>query len=224
MNLDKVTPFADRREAGAALATRLERYIGQGDLAVLGLPRGGVPVAYEVARALRAPLDVFVVRKLGVPGHEELAMGAIASGGVRVLNTDVLQWYRIPPEAIEVTVRAEQAELERRERAYREGRPPVALRDRTVLLVDDGLATGSSMKAAVQAVRAHQPARIVVAVPVGAPDTCREFTTVADEIVCARTPDQFHAVGLWYRDFSQTTDEEVRELLRASSRPLEAGR
>jgi predicted phosphoribosyltransferase len=205
--------FADRRQAGVELAARLGRYKGHDDLVVLALPRGGVPVAYEVARALEAPLDVFLVRKLGVPGHRELAMGAIASGGVRVLNTDVVNWYRIPKPVIDEVAREEQAELERRQRMYREGRPPVELRGRTVLLIDDGLATGSTMKAAVQAVRAHGPSRIVVAVPVGAPDTCRQLEEIADEVVCSRTPEPFSAVGQWYVDFSQTTDAEVRELL-----------
>jgi putative phosphoribosyl transferase len=202
------------------LATRLNHFRGRRDVVVLALPRGGVPVAYEIARALDAPLDVFVVRKLGVPGHRELAMGAIASGGVRVLSPDVVSWYGIPEAVIDEVARDEQAELERRERTYREGRTPVELRDRVVLLVDDGLATGATMKAAVEAVRAHAPSRIVVAVPVGAPDTCRELEHMADEIVCARSPEFFSAVGQWYVDFSQTTDEEVRDLLHEASRTL----
>jgi predicted phosphoribosyltransferase len=206
-------PYRDRQHAGAELASRLEQYKSRDDVVVLALPRGGVPVAHEVARALDAPLDVFLVRKLGVPTHPELAMGAIASGGVRVLNDDVVRWYGITDAMIDAVARDEQAELDRREREYRDGRQPVELSDRTVLLIDDGLATGSTMKAAVQAVRAHQPARIVVAVPVGAPDTCREFADVADAIVCARTPAHFSAVGQWYRDFSQTSDAEVRALL-----------
>jgi putative phosphoribosyl transferase len=181
---------------------------------VLGLPRGGVPVAYEVALELRAPLDVFLVRKLGVPGHPELAMGAIASGGVRVLNDEVLHWYGIPEPVIDEVAREEQRELERREQTYRDGRTPLPLRDRIVLLIDDGLATGSTMRAAVQAVRTHSPTRVVVAVPVGAAEACHELAEVADEIVCARTPPNFKAVGQWYLDFSQTTDEEVRDLLR----------
>jgi putative phosphoribosyl transferase len=164
-------------------------------------------------------LDVFLVRKLGMPAHRELAMGAIASGGVRVLNEDVVAAYRLSEETINAVARAEQAELERRERTYRDGRGAVALRDRIVLLIDDGLATGASMKAAVEAVRAHDPARIVVAVPVGSPETCLEFADVADEIVCARAPEYFAAVGQWYRDFSQTSDEEVRELLREHAEP-----
>jgi predicted phosphoribosyltransferase len=159
-------------------------------------------------------MDVFVVRKLGVPGQPELAMGAIASGGVQVLNDEVVRWLRIPNEAIEEIARQEQAELERRELAYRDGRPRINLRDRVVILVDDGLATGSTMRAAVQAARALEPSKVVVAVPVGAPETCRELQALADDVVCARTPERFSAVGLWYRDFSQTTDEEVRDLLR----------
>lgn len=207
-------PYRDRRHAGAELAARLHHLEGRNDVVVLALPRGGVPVGYEVARAIGAPLDVFLVRKLGLPDHRELAMGAIASGGVRVLNDEVVSWYRVPQTAIEAVAREEQAELERREREYRAGRTVVPLQGRVVVLVDDGLATGSTMKAAVQAVRAHHPAKIVVAVPVGSPDTCQEFADISDEIVCARAPERFAAVGQWYRDFSQTTDEEVRDLLQ----------
>jgi putative phosphoribosyl transferase len=209
--------YANRRDAGAVLAAELKQYRGRSDVVVLALPRGGVPVGYEVARALDAPLDVFVVRKLGAPGHRELAMGAIASGGVRVLNRDVIGWYGISPAAIEATAREELAELERRERTYREGREPVDVKDRVVLLVDDGLATGSTMKAAVQAVRQRGPARIVVAVPVGAPQTCSGLQELADEVMCARTPEDFAAVGQWYADFEQTSDAEVRELLREAA-------
>jgi len=209
--------YADRPEAGKALATELQRYADREDVVVLGLPRGGVPVAYEVAQFLHAPLDVFVVRKLGVPGHEELAMGAIASGGVRVLNEDVVRWYQLSDTTIETVARVEGAELERRERAYRDGRAPEPLKGRVVIIVDDGLATGSSMRAAVQAARDLRPSRIIVAVPVGASETCRALEQVADEVVCAYTPDPFTAVGLWYDDFSQTTDEEVRRLLAASA-------
>jgi putative phosphoribosyl transferase len=209
--------YADRREAGAVLGAELSKYRGRTDVVVLALPRGGVPVGYEVARALEAPLDVFVVRKLGAPGHRELAMGAIASGGVRVLNRDVIGWYGISPAAIEATAREELAELERRERAYREDRGALDIKGKIVILVDDGLATGSTMKAAVQAVRQRGPARIVVAVPVGAPQTCSEMQEVADEVICARTPDDFAAVGQWYADFSQTEDAEVRELLREAA-------
>lgn len=224
MNLEHAQPFADRRDAGALLADRLARFSGRDDVVVLALPRGGVPVAYEVARRLAAPLDIFLVRKLGVPGYEELAMGAIASGGVRVLNNDVVRYYGISPAVIDGVARQEQEELERRERAYRDGRTPTRLTGQIVILVDDGLATGSTMKAAVQAVRAHEPSRIVVAVPVGAADTCREFETVADEIVCARAPSDFRAVGLWYRDFSQTTDREVSDLLEQANEPVENAR
>jgi putative phosphoribosyl transferase len=209
--------FANRREAGTALAGELKHYRGRGEVVVLALPRGGVPVGYEVARALDAPLDIFVVRKLGAPGHRELAMGAIASGGVRVLNRDVIGWYGISPAALEATAREELAELERRERLYREHRDPVEVRGKTVLLVDDGLATGSTMKAAVQAIRQRTPARIVVAVPVGAPHTCSELQALADEVVCARTPEDFAAVGQFYADFEQTSDAEVRELLREAA-------
>jgi putative phosphoribosyl transferase len=215
-SFDNPQQFQNRREAGVELAGHLDKFKHRPDAVVLALPRGGVPVAYEVARALGASLDVFLVRKLGVPGHQELAMGAIASGGVRVLNDDVVDWYGIPAPVIDAVARQEQAELERRERAYRDGRRPLELKDRTVILVDDGLATGSSMRAAVQAVRAHAPARIVVAVPVGAPGTCHELAEIADEVICARTPERFSAVGLWYRDFGQTSDAEVRDLLRDS--------
>ena len=210
-------PYKDRRSAGVELASRLGKLKGRSDVVVLALPRGGVPVGYEVARALDAPLDVFLVRKLGVPAHRELAMGAIASGGVRVLNADVISWYRVPEAVIDAVAREEQAELERREREYRVGHPAAELEGRIVVLIDDGLATGSTMKAAVEAVRARAPARIVVAVPVGAPETCREFAAVADEVVCAHAPDHFAAVGEWYLDFSQTTDSEVRDLLRQAA-------
>lgn len=211
-NSETLEPYENRQHAGVVLAHELEHYRGR-DLVVLGLPRGGVPVAHEVARALDAPLDVFIVRKLGVPGHRELAMGALASGGVRVLNRDIVDAYGLSEIAIDEVVREEAAELERRERTYREGGPAIEVGGRIVLLIDDGLATGASMKAAVEAVRLRGPARIVVAVPVGSPDTCREFADIADEIICARTPEYFSAVGQWYRDFSQTSDEEVRQLL-----------
>jgi predicted phosphoribosyltransferase len=191
----------------------LRQYTGRDDVVVLALPRGGVPVAYEVARALEAPLDLFLVRKLGTPGHRELAMGAIASGGVRVLNDDVVRWYGIPQDAIDAVAREEELELRRRELTYREGREPAPIDGRAVILVDDGLATGSTMRAAVKAVRQRQPSRVVVAVPVGARETCDELSAIADEVVCVRTPEPFSAVGQWYLDFDQTTDEEVRRLL-----------
>jgi putative phosphoribosyl transferase len=216
--------FADRHEAGVELAAHLRKYRGRNDLVVLALPRGGVPVAFEVAEALNAPLDVFVVRKIGMPGHSEFAIGAIASGGVRVLSEDVVRSFNIPQSAIEDITRRERAELERREREYREGRPLIELRGRVVILVDDGLATGSTMRAAVQSVRAQDPARVVVAVPVGAPETCDLFADVADDVICARTPEPFSAVGLWYVDFSQTTDQEVRELLHRHATRTTAGR
>jgi putative phosphoribosyl transferase len=205
--------YADRREAGGSLAGLLQHYADRDDVLVLALPRGGVPVAFEVATALNAPLDVFLVRKLGTPGHRELAMGAIASGGVRVLNDDVVRYLGITDDQIDAVARDEQAELERREEAYRKGRTPPALRDRVVILVDDGLATGSTMRAAVQAVKQQHPSRVVVAVPVGAGDTCEELRASADEVVCGRMPTPFSAVGQWYQNFDQTTDEEVRELL-----------
>jgi putative phosphoribosyl transferase len=205
--------FQDRREAGRMLASRLSAYADRPDVVVLALPRGGVPVAYEVAKALHARMDVFLVRKLGVPGHEEYAMGAMASGGVRVLNRDVVEALHIPNEVVEQVIAREQRELERREREYRGDRPFPDLRGKTVILVDDGLATGSTMLAAVTALRQKQPARIVVAVPVGSPETCDAFRDHVDEIVCAITPDPLYGVGLWYTDFSQTSDDEVRKLL-----------
>jgi putative phosphoribosyl transferase len=205
--------FPNRTEAGRQLAEKLVNYAGREDVIVLGLPRGGVPVAFEVAQRLGAPLDVFIVRKLGVPGFEELAVGAIASGGVRVLNQDVVRALPNAEEAIEAITARETAELERREKSYRNGRPAPELRDRVVILVDDGLATGATMRAAVAALRQRHVAKIVVAAPVGAPDTCREFEDEVDEIVCATAPEFFQAVGQYYHDFSQTSDEEVRELL-----------
>jgi putative phosphoribosyl transferase len=205
--------FPNRAEAGRRLAQQLEKYAGRNDVIVLGLPRGGVPVAFEVAQKLGVPLDVFIVRKLGVPGFEELAVGAIASGGVRVLNEDVARALPNAQQLIESVTAKETAELERREHSYRDGRPPPQLENRTVILVDDGLATGATMRAAITALRQRAAARIVVAVPVGAPDTCRELEKEADEIVYITAPEWFQAVGQYYEDFSQTSDEEVRQLL-----------
>ena len=205
--------FPNRTEAGRLLAEKLVKYAGRDDVIVLGLPRGGVPVAFEVAQRLGAPLDVSIVRKLGVPGFEELAAGAIASGGVRVLNEDVTRAIPHADEMIEAVTVRETAELQRREQIYREGRPSPELRDRTVILVDDGLATGATMRAAVKALRQQGAAKIVVAVPVGPPDTCREIEQEADETICLSTPPFFQAVGQYYEDFSQTSDEHVRELL-----------
>ena len=206
--------FRDRSEAGRFLADKLSEYTDRRDVIVLGLPRGGIPVAYEVAQKLHAPLDVFTVRKLGVPGHEELAMGAIASGGVRVLNHDVLSYIRIPDEEINRVAADELRELERRERLYRGARPLLEVRDLVVIVVDDGLATGSTMRAAVKALRQKDPKQIVVAAPVGARETCESFKDEVDVVcVCALTPEPFQAVGLWYANFEQTTDDEVRNLL-----------
>jgi predicted phosphoribosyltransferase len=215
MSADDRRAFEDRREAGRALAVRLRPYAGRDDVVVLALPRGGVPVAFPVAEALDVPLDLFLVRKLGTPGHRELAMGAIASGGIRVLNDEVVKWYGIAPEAIDAVAREEERELGRREMAYREGRDGVPVEGRVVILIDDGLATGSTMMAAVKAVRQLAPARVIVAVPVGARDTCGALSAVADEVVCLRMPEPFSAVGQWYLDFDQTSDDEVRKLLRA---------
>jgi putative phosphoribosyl transferase len=210
------TRFRDRKDAGRALADRLSDYIDQPDVRVLALPRGGVPVGYEVARALHAPLDIFLVRKLGVPGHEELAMGAIASGGVRILNEEVVRMTGVTQAQIAAVAADEQKELERRGREYRGGHPAPDVQGRTVILVDDGLATGSTMRAAAAALKEQGPERLVVAVPVAARETCEAFQAEVDEVVCAMTPEPFHAVGLWYEDFSQTTDGEVRELLERS--------
>jgi predicted phosphoribosyltransferase len=209
--------FRDRADAGRRLAEKLTALAGRPDVLVLALPRGGVPVAYEVARALQAPLDVFLVRKLGVPGREELAMGALASGGVRVLNEEVVRALEIPDDVIDAVTAAEERELDRRERAYREGRPMPDVGGRVVMLVDDGLATGSTMRAAVAALRRLGPAEIVVAVPVGAAEACEDLSAEADEVVCARTPTPFMSVGMWYDDFAQTGDEEVSELLRRAA-------
>lgn len=212
--------FRDRFDAGRHLAALLAHYAGRPNLLVLALPRGGVPVGYEVARELHAPLDVMLVRKLGVPGHEELAMGAIASGGIRVISNDVIRALGIPDRAIATTAAQEERELERREHLYRGDRPAPEIRDRTVILVDDGLATGSTMRAAAAALQAQSPDRLVVAVPVAAAETCEALRHEVDEVVCAVTPEPFFAVGQWYQDFSQSSDEEVRELLqRAAEEP-----
>jgi putative phosphoribosyl transferase len=215
--------YRDRLEAGRILATKLTAYADRKDVVVLALPRGGVPVAFEVAKALQAPLDVFVVRKLGVPGHEELAMGAIATGGMYIVNEHVMHMLAIPDSVIEEVAEREQKELERREQLYRDDLPPPDVRDRTIILVDDGLATGSTMRAAVAALRKQHPAHIVVAVPVAAPVVRDEFKAEVDEIVCASTPEPFFGVGYWYEDFSQTSDEEVHDLLALSEqeRPLQ---
>jgi len=215
--------FQNRDEAGELLGRELAQRLGRrDDLLVLALPRGGVPVGYGVARALDAPLDVFIVRKLGVPGHEELAMGAIASGGVRVLNREVLDYLPVSNKLIDAVTTREMQELQRREREYRGKRPPLDVKGKTVIVVDDGLATGSTMRAAVTALRNMKPRLIIIAVPVAAEGTCNDFRTegIADEVVCLRTPEPFQAVGLWYADFAQTTDDEVRELLdRANAAP-----
>lgn len=211
--------FRDRTDAGRELAARLAHLRGEPGVLVLALPRGGVPIAYEVARALHAPLDVFLVRKLGVPGHEELAMGAIAAGGVRILNPDVVRMARVTEAQIAATAAEEQRELERRDREYRGGRPEPEVRGRVVVLVDDGLATGATMRAAATALRALGPRRLVVAVPVGARETCEAFRGEVDEVVCAFTPEPFYGVGVWYEDFSQTTDAEVRDLLERGAAP-----
>lgn len=215
--------FHDRTHAGRILAGHLRQYADRPDVIVLGLPRGGVPVAFEVAQELHVPLDVFLVRKLGVPGHEELAMGAIASGGVRVLNRDTVDFLQIGDEVIDRVAAEEEQELRRREALYRGNRPRPPIQDRTVILVDDGLATGSTMKAAAEALRRQSPAEIVVAVPVAARSTCDEFEAYVDEVVCAETPSPFHAVGMWYEDFSQTSDQEVQRLLEEAARSKPVG-
>jgi predicted phosphoribosyltransferase len=209
--------YRDRTEAGRVLAAALAPYAGRPNLLVLALPRGGVPVGFEVAQALHAPLDVMLVRKLGVPGHEELAMGAIASGGVRVLSHDIVRLLGISDRMIASVAAAEEETLRRRERLYRERRPPTDVAGRTVILVDDGLATGSTMRAAAAALKVQHPERLVAAVPIGAPETCDLLRQEVDDMVCARMPEPFYAVGMWYEDFSPTSDEEVSELLRRAA-------
>ncbi len=218
-----MTQFKDRRDAGKRLANELVPYAGRSDVSVFALPRGGVPVAYEVAIRLHAPLDVFIVRKLGLPGQEELAIGAIASGGVRVLNNDIIRMLHIPDEVINIVARRELDELQRREQSYRGDRPAAQVEDRIIILVDDGLATGASMRAAVSGLRAQHPARIVVAVPTAAAEVCEAFRHEVDEIVCAMTPDPFFGVGRWYEEFRQTSDEEVRFLLEEANRQVLQG-
>ena len=212
-----ITRFRDRVDAGRVLARGLEEFRDKPDVLVLALPRGGVPVGFEVARELGAPLDVFVVRKLGMPGHEEYAIGAIATGGVRIINEEAIRAFGVTNAEIEAVTAEERVELERRERRYRDGRPFPDIAGKTVILVDDGLATGSTMRAAVEALRLEKPARLVVAVPTAAPETCREIAELVDDMLCAMTPEPFYAVGLWYDDFGQTTDEEVHDLLAISA-------
>ena len=214
----EMVPFKDRRDAGRKLAQKLTAHAGKPNTLILALPRGGVPVAYEVALALNAPLDIFIVRKLGLPEREELAIGAIATGGVRVLNRDIIRMLGIPEEVINFVAKRELQELDRRERLYRGDRPAPDVRDRTVILIDDGLATGASMRAAIAGLRAQHPARLVVAVPTAAEDVCEAFRPEVDEIVCAITPEPFYGVGRWYDNFAQTTDEEVRVLLEQANR------
>jgi predicted phosphoribosyltransferase len=212
--------FTDRRDAGRVLARKLSAYKGQTDVFILALPRGGVPVAYEVALALNAPLDIFLVRKLGLPGREELAVGAIASGGVRVLNHDIIRVLNVPEEVINIVAQRELLELGRREQRYRGDRPPPDVHGRKVILIDDGLATGASMRAAVVGIRAQDPGRIIIAVPVASQELCDAFEFEVDEMVCAMTPDPFLGVSRWYEDFSQTTDEEVRLFLEQANRQV----
>ena len=214
--------FKDRIDAGRKLADKLHSFASRRDLLVLGLPRGGVPVAFEVAKALEAPLDVFLVRKLGVPGQEELAMGALASGKVRILNEEVVESLNISEETINEVAVAEQKELERREQRYRGNLPPLNVQGLTILLIDDGLATGSTMRAAAVALRQQQPKEIIAAVPVSAPEVCQEFKVKVDKIICAETLRPFIAVGLWYESFPQTTDAEVRQLLKQAAAELPA--
>lgn len=212
--------YRNRTDAGRRLAAQLREYADRPDVIVLALPRGGVPVAYEVARTLHVPLDVFIVRKLGLPSHPELAMGAIASGGIRVIDQAALRRFGVTDEQLAAVAAAEERELERRERQYREGLPLPDVTGKTVILIDDGLATGATMAAAAAALKAQGPAKLVVAVPVSAPETCDAFREIVDEVVCGATPEPFYAVGLWYEDFSQTSDDEVHDLLARAAREL----
>jgi putative phosphoribosyl transferase len=216
----KMTPFRDRRDAGRKLAQELLHYANRSDVTILALPRGGIPVALEVALALNAPLDILIVRKLGLPGQEELAIGAIASGGIRILNDDIIRILNIPEEVINIVVHQELQELKRREQSYRGERPAPEIRDRTIVLVDDGLATGASMRAAVAGLRVRHPARIVVAVPTAAREVCDALSHEVDEVVCVMTPEPFFGVGRWYEDFRQISDEDVRILLEQANRQL----
>lgn len=220
MKEGKMAPFKNRRDAGRILAQGLSTYGGRSDVIVFALPRGGVPVAYEVAMALNAPLDIFLVRKLGLPGQEELAIGAIASGGIRVLNEEIIHALNIPEEVIDLVACQELKELRRREWSYRSDRPPLDAQNKTVILIDDGLATGASMRAAVLGVRAQNPARIVIAVPTAPPESYNALEFQVDEIVCSITPDPFLGVGKWYEDFSQISDEQVRTLLEEATDQL----
>jgi len=219
----KMVRFTDRRDAGRVLAGKLSAYSGYTDVIVLALPRGGVPVGYEVALALHAPLDIFLVRKLGLPGREELAIGAIASGGIRVLNNDIIRVLNVPEEVINIVARNELQELQRRERNYRGESPALEVRDRQVILIDDGLATGASMRAAVMGMRAQHPARIIIAVPAASPELCDAFEFEVDEMICGMTPEPFYGLSRWYEDFSQTTDEEVRMFLKEANHQLLRG-
>jgi predicted phosphoribosyltransferase len=220
LKVGEMTPFKDRRDAGKKLAQKLSAYANQSNMLILALPRGGVPVAYEVALALNVSLDIFLVRKLGLPGREELAIGAIASGGVRILNTDIIRMLSVPQEVINFVARRELQELQRRERLYRGNRPSPEVRDRKVILIDDGLATGASMRAAVAGLRAQHPSRIIIAVPAAAAETCDALRSEVDEVICAITPEPFYGVSRWYEDFSQVTDEEVRTLLENANHKL----
>ncbi len=213
--------FRDRADAGRQLAAALQGYATRPNMLVLALPRGGVPVGYQIATALNAPLDLMLVRKLGVPGHEELAMGAIASGGIRILSQDVVAAFAIPERVIATIAANEEEELDRRERLYRDEHSPPVVAGRTIILVDDGLATGATMRAAALALRAQSPERLIVAVPVAPPESCAELRREVDEVCCLLTPDPFFSVGSWYRDFSQTSDDEVRSLLEAAGRNVE---